>query len=345
VAPLDDGAPRSTNLPPTSDRNGLTDFGLWLRAVWDRHTSDPVLGPGWILTVAPCIPHVQEGTAMTPLRQRMIDDLRLRNYSPLTTQQYIQRVARFAKHFGKSPEHLTLEHIRLYQIHLLNDGASAQTIRQYGVALRFFYCTTLGKSWSVDHIPLPRRERKLPFVLSREDVLRLLSNIENLKHRAIVTTAYAGGLRISEVAKLETKDIDATRMVINIRRGKGKKDRLVPLSPTLLELLRAYWRAVRPKTKCLFPSPVCERPITTRSIQRIIAAARARAGLDNRVTIHALRHSFATHLLDGGYNLRIIQVLLGHTSLNTTARYVHVAESTLRAAKSPLDLPPPTKSA
>jgi site-specific recombinase XerD len=282
----------------------------------------------------------------------MIDDMRVRNYSGHTISQYVGCVARFAKHFNQSPDRLTRAHIRRYQLHLLEQKAKPATIGSCASALRFFYGVTLGKHLVIDEIAVPRREKKLPGVISREDVLRLLGSIHNIKHRAIVTTAYSAGLRIGEVAALQVSDIDSKRMLIRIQRGKGKKERLVPLSTTVLELLRAYWRAEphptwrseRPKT-WLFPGPDRDRPICTRSIQRAVAKARQAAKLGSRVGIHVLRHSFATHLLDAGTNLRIIQVLLGHASISTTAQYLHVADRTLKETKSPLDLPAPHPTA
>jgi len=280
---------------------------------------------------------------VTALRQRMIEDMRVRNYSQHTIDAYTRYVARFAKHFNQSPDRLSRGHIRQFQKHLLESKARPHSIRQCAVALRFFYRVTLGRHCVIEHILLPRREKTLPAVMTRDEVLSLLGNIDNLKHRAIVTTAYAAGLRVSEVAALQVTDIDSKRMLIRVRRGKGKKERLVPLSPTLLELLRAYWRAARPQ-EYLFPGSNPDRPIVIRQIARVVRKAREKACLSSRVTMHVLRHSFATHLLDAGTNLRVIQVLLGHSHINTTAHYMHVADSTLQAAKSPLDLPTPTAS-
>jgi integrase/recombinase XerD len=282
-------------------------------------------------------------TPVTPLRQKMIEDMRVRNYSQHTITQYVQYIARFAKHFNQSPDRLSRGHIRQFQLHLLDQKLQPRTIARCATALRFFYRVTLRKHFIIDDIAVPRREKKLPAVMSREEVLLLLESIDNLKHRAIVTTAYAAGLRVAEVAGLQVEDIDSKRMLIRIRRGKGKKERLVPLSQNLLELLRAYWRAVRPKL-WLFPGADPDRPIVTRQIARVVVKARQKVGLSSRVRIHTLRHSFATHLLDAGTNLRVIQVLLGHSNINTTAHYLHVADSTLKAAKSPLDLPAPSTS-
>ncbi len=275
---------------------------------------------------------------MTPLRTRMLEDLRIRNFSPHTQKAYIRYVARFAHHFGRSPEQLGPEHIRTFQVHLANAGASYATLTQVASALRFLYRITLQKNWVVERIPYPKPESHLPVVLCREDVLKLLSSPRNIKHRAILTTCYAAGMRVSEATHLRVADLDSKRMVIRIHQGKGKKDRMVPLSPTLLELLREYWRVARPRD-WLFPGKKQSQPITRRSVQRVCERARKAAGLDDRVTAHTLRHSFATHLLEAGTNVRTIQLLLGHASLSTTARYTQVAMGEVLSTKSPLDLP------
>ncbi len=247
----------------------------------------------------------------------MLEDLRIRNFSPHTQKAYIRYVARFARHFGRPPDQLGPEHIRAFQAHLANAGACYSTLTQVASALRFLYRNTLQKDWVVERIPYPKPERRLPVVLSREDVLKLLSSLRNIKHRAILTTCYAAGMRVSEATHLRVADLDSKRMVIRIHQGKGKKDRMVPLSPMLLELLREYWRIARPRD-WLFPGKQGQ-PITMRSVQRVCVRARKAAGLDDRVTAHTLRHSFATHLLEAGTNVRTIQLLLGHASLTTTA--------------------------
>jgi integrase/recombinase XerD len=281
---------------------------------------------------------------MTPLRQRMIEDMQVRNLSPHTIYTYTWHVAKFADFWHQSPDRLSAEHIRRYLLHMKERGVSPGTMRVCGFALRFAYRVTLQKRWVLDDVPTTKREKKLPAVLSRDEILRLIAVIRNIKHRAIVTTAYAAGLRVSEVTRLQIDDIDSVRMLIRVRRGKGQKERFVPLSPTVLELLRAYWTVARPRP-WLFPGAKGDRPLAARSMGDVIIRARRRAGLHDRVTMHTLRHSFATHLLDAGTNLRVIQVLLGHAQINTTARYLHVAESTLHAAKSPIDLPPPQRPA
>lgn len=275
----------------------------------------------------------------------MLEDMKVRNLSPKTQVAYITQVARFAKHFGKSPEHLGLEEIRAYQVYLVNEKrVSWSLFNQTVCALRFLYRTTLDRKESIGHIPFPRQERKLPVVLSLSEVTQFLGAIGNIKHRAIMMTAYAGGLRISEVVKLRVADIDSQRMVIHIREGKGHKDRYVMLSPKLLEVLRAYWQIGRPRN-WLFPGSRLQCHIGVDTVQRAAQKASQNSGLHKKVTVRALRHSFATHLLEDGTDVRTIQVLLGHRSLQTTARYTHVSKATVCATHSPLDLlPAPTKT-
>ncbi len=274
---------------------------------------------------------------MTPLRRRMIDDMVLRNFTPQTVRSYVQCVARFARHFNCSPEHLGPEHVRAFLLHLVQERrASLSHYNQNRCALRFLYGVTLGRGEVTRSIPPVKQPRTLPVVLSPGELARFFAALRNIKHRAILMTAYAAGLRVSEVTRLHVTDIDSQRMVIHVRQGKGRKDRDVMLSPRLLEILRAYWKAVRPRD-VLFPGAVADRPITTGCIQRVCHRARQAAGLAKHVTVHTLRHSFATHLLEAGTDLRTIQVLLGHQSFSTTARYVHVATASLSSTKSPLD--------
>jgi integrase/recombinase XerD len=279
---------------------------------------------------------------MTPLRRRMIEDLRIRNFSPNTIAGYIGYVARFARHFGRSPAGLGPEHVRGYLVHLRDQRrARMGTMVQCVSALRFLYRTTLKRGWAIPEIPYPKRERKLPVVLTRTEVLGFLGSLGNPKHRAILTTAYASGLRVSEVTHLKVADIDSARMVIHVRQGKGRKDRFVPLSKNLLELLRAYWKIARPTT-WLFPGGKGSAPITPRSVERVCAKARAALGWTKHVRPHTLRHSFATHLLEAGTDIRTIQVLLGHRTLSSTATYTHLSTASLQGTKSPLDLPSTT---
>ncbi len=249
---------------------------------------------------------------MIPLRKRMLEDLQIRNYAPTTVAAYIRSVAEFAKHFDKSPDLLGPEQIREYQLYLIKEkGVSLSSYIQAVCGLRFLYSNTLHLSVSVDHIPLPRYEKKLPVIMSPAEVKLLLETPKNLAHRAILTTMYAAGPRISEVAKLKVADIDSSRNAIWIRGGKGRKDRQSLLSPRLLELLRAYFRWKQP-TEWLFPGKKPGQPISCGSIFRACQKAARKAGIAKAVHPHSLRHAFATHLLDAGVNLRTIQILLGH---------------------------------
>ncbi len=274
----------------------------------------------------------------TPLRQRMTEDLRVRNRSARTIKTYLGQVAKFAQHFKKSPELLGPEEIRQYQVYLVHERrVSWSHFNQAVCALRFLYHHTLGREWAITHIPFPRQPKKLPVVLSQSEVQRFLRGVRKLKYRAILMTAYAAGLRLSEVTHLQVSDIDSQRMTIRVRQGKGQKDRYVMLSPTLLELLRVYWRVERPRT-WLFPGRTPEVPISVTSVQRVCHRAGVDAGLSKRVTVRMLRHCFATHLLEAGTNVRVIQTLLGHRSLSTTQRYTHVSTGIVRATPSPLEL-------
>jgi len=267
----------------------------------------------------------------------MLQDMQIRNFAAGTQQAYINSVAKFAKHFDRSPELLGPEEIRAYQIYLVEEKQAGWGAFNNAVsALRFLYRTTLAKDWRIELIPFPHREKKLPVVLSTDEVQRFLAAIPSLKHRAMLVTAYAAGLRISEVAHLQVEDIDSSRMVIRIRQSKGHKDRYVMLSPRLLELLRTYWKAARPTT-WLFPGRDGEGPITRRGIAWACQQARVAAGLGKNVTVRSLRHSFATHLLEAGRDVRTIQLLMGHASLRTTALYMHVASTTINSTPSPLD--------
>jgi site-specific recombinase XerD len=280
---------------------------------------------------------------MTPLRQRMIDDMTLYGLKRKTITAYVGCVARFARHFGKSPEVLGTAEIRSYLLYLTHDThVASSTYNQALCALKFLYRVTLGKDWGLDGLARSRRQTKLPVVLSIDEVTRFFQAITSLRHRAILMTAYAAGLRISEVLALRVDDIDSQRMVIRVRQAKGSKDRYVMLSPRLLTLLREYWKAHRRRkvyqpSPWLFPGNVPGRPITDGAVYDACQAACLAAGLDKHVTVHTLRHSFATHLLENGTDLRTIQILLGHRSLNTTARYLHVATAALQSTRSPLD--------
>jgi site-specific recombinase XerD len=268
----------------------------------------------------------------------MLEDLQIRNYAPTTVAAYIRSVADFAKHFGKSPDLLGSEQIREYQLYLVKEKrVSPSSYIQAVCALRFLYSNTLHRSVSVDRIPLPRYEKKLPVILSPAEVKLLLETPKNLSHRAMLTTMYASGPRISEVANLKVADIDSSRNVIWIRGGKGRKDRQVLLPPRLLELLRVYFRSKHP-TDWLFPGEIPGHHICCNSIFRACQKAVRNAGIVKAVHPHSLRHAFATHLLDAGVNLRTIQILLGHANLATTARYLHVSDISVRSTVSPLEI-------
>jgi integrase/recombinase XerD len=276
---------------------------------------------------------------MTALRQRMRDDLELRNYSAQTIRAYLHGVAAFARYFHLSPEHLGPEHVRAYQLYLVQQKHVAwATFNQIVCALRFFYQTTLGVTWMIEHIPYPRRQKKLPKVLSRAEVAALLTTPRNLKHRAMLTTLYAAGLRVSELCALQVPDIESQRMVIRVRQGKGQRDRLVMLAPRLLQLLRQYWKQYRPPL-WLFPGRVPTTPIAPDSVWRMCRHAGEVAQFPYPVFPHMLRHSFATHMLEDGVDLRRLQLLLGHRRLDTTSLYLHVASGTLQATPSPLEHP------
>lgn len=274
---------------------------------------------------------------MTPLRQRMIEEMRMRNLAPGTQTVYVDCVARYARHFGRSPDQLGAEDVREYLRYLTEETHMGSATRKvHACALRFLYYKTLKVAWSIDYIPLPKDERKLPVVLSRSEVQRLLAAVVSLKYRTMLMLLYAGGLRVSELTHLEVGDIDRDRMVIHIRHGKGGRDRYVMLAQSLLPALDSYIQAARP-TRWLFPGRVPNCPVTTSLVVKICRQAARDAALTKRVSPHTLRHSFATHLLEAGTDLRSIQVLLGHRSLRTTSGYLHVAPAAQRGVVSPLD--------
>jgi integrase/recombinase XerD len=278
---------------------------------------------------------------MTPLRQRMTEDMQVRNLSPHTQNSYVQQVSLFARHFDKSPEKLGPEDIRAYQVYLTNEKKLAPSSILIAVsALRFLYKVSLKRNWTFDDvIPAPKKPQKLPIVLSPEEVLQFLECIGSTKHRSILTTCYAAGLRISEAIHLNPTDIDSQRMVIRVDQGKGQKDRYVMLSPKLLETLRNYFRAVRPKT-WLFEGDVSGQPITRGAVERACQKAGRISGIGKPISPHSMRHAFAVHLLESGTDVRTIQLLLGHRSLATTARYLRIATSKVCSTSSPLDLLP-----
>src|SRR5215472_15956983 len=278
---------------------------------------------------------------MTNLRQRMTEDMQVRNLSPNTQASYLQQVSLFARHFGKSPALLGPEEIRTYQVYLTNERKLAPGSIQIAVAaLRFFYKTTLKKEWTFKGVlPAPKKPQTLPVVLSPEEVLHFLKCVQRRKPRVILTVCYAAGLRISEAIRLTAAAIDSRRMVIRVRQGKGQRDRYVMLSSKLLETLRDYWRTVRPK-RWLFPGQIPGQPITRFAVENACQTAHRVSGFSKPVTPHSLRHAFAVHLLESGADLRTIQLLLGHRSLATTARYLRIATNKVCATSSPLDLLP-----
>ena len=278
---------------------------------------------------------------MTSLRQHMIGDMQVRNFSPHTQASYVQQVSLFARHFRQSPDALGPEEIRTYQLYLTNERKLATgSILIAVAALRFLYKVTLQKDWPWDQtIPVPKKPQTLPIVLSPDEVLQFLACVPGLKHRTILTVCYAAGLRISEAVGLKVPDIDSKRMVIRVEQGKNRKDRYVMLSPTLLEALRAWWRVAKPKG-WLFPGDRAGSHISQGAVEQACQQAQRRCGIAKPITPHSLRHGFATHLLEAGADVRTIQLLLGHRSLATTARYLRLATTKVCATKSPLDLLP-----
>jgi integrase/recombinase XerD len=275
---------------------------------------------------------------MTKLRQRMIEELQLRNSSELTTQQYVEAVKRFARHYGKRPDQIKAEEVRSYLLYLLKERKlSWSSIHVNRAALRFFSLRVLKQTWFDEEIQRPKRPVPLPTVLSPEEITRILDTTHNLKHWTILATLYATGLRCDELRHLRVSDIDKEHMLIHIRHGKGGVERNVTLSPTLLARLRIYWRWRKPK-EWLFPSQKRPQyPIANKTIHHLCAQAGCRAAIQRRVHPHVFRHSFATHLLDQGADLRTIQVLLGHADIRTTARYLRVSVRQIQAVASPFD--------
>ena len=278
---------------------------------------------------------------MTSLRRRMIEDMQIRNLAVNTQKSYVEQVSQFARHFQKSPELLGPEHIRAYQVHLTNEKKlSTGSITIAISALRFLYGVTLKKDWSFrDLIPAPKTPKKLPVILSPEEVLQFLDCVRSRKHRAILTTCYAAGLRISEAVALTPPTVDSKRMVIRVEQGKGRRDRYVMLSPKLLEVLRAWWRVEKPKD-WLFSGDFPGRHITRFAVEKECQKAHRICKISKPITPHSLRHAFAVHLLEQGTDIRTIQLLLGHRSLATTAKYLRIATSKVCSTSSPLDLLP-----
>src|SRR5882757_4418419 len=288
-----------------------------------------------------CATKPKRSFSMTPLRRRMTEDMQVRNFSPHTQNSYVQQVTLFARHFSKSPELLGPEEIRSYQVYLTNEKKLAPSSILIAVsALRFLYKVTLHRDWCFeDIIPSPKKPQTLPIVLSPEEVLQFLSCVQSIKHRTILTTCYAAGLRVSEATRLKVADIDSERMVIRVEQGKGQKDRYVMLSPKLLQTLREWWRVDKPK-QWLFPSELVGSHITRDAVEQACQKAHRICRISKPITPHCLRHAFAVHLLESGTDVRTIQLLLGHRSLATTARYLRIATTKVCSTRSPLDLLP-----
>jgi site-specific recombinase XerD len=276
---------------------------------------------------------------MTPLRERFIEDMQLRGLAATTQRSYVHYVADYAKFYNTSPSKLDLEAIRQYELYLLHEKKlSPESINSFVSAVQFFYLVTLEMPWGKECFPRVRRPEKLPVVLSPEEIAVFFENVPGLKNRCGLMCCYGAGLRISEAVALHREgDIDSQRMLIRVQQGKGQKDRYVMLSPRLLAVLRTYYRAVRPTGEWLFPSWRSDRHLTSSALATACRDACQRSGLRKRITAHTLRHSFATHLLENGTDTRIIQVLLGHSRIETTARYTQVSPQVVASTISPLD--------
>jgi integrase/recombinase XerD len=278
---------------------------------------------------------------VTHLRQAMLDELQRRNYATTTVQYYIQTVEQFAKHFRTRPDRLNQQHIRTYQTYLLRERKlHPHSVKRHVAALRFFFVKTLRRSYGLDDIPYPKVPRRLPMILTVDEVTRLIDAARTLTDRTMLMVLYSTGMRNAEMRRLHVKDIDSRSMLIHIQQGKGGRDRYVPLSPTLLDTLRAYWRWMKPKT-WLFPGTIAgwraDKPITPKVVWDACQSAATRAQLEKRVSAHVLRHSYATHLLEAGADLRSIQLLLGHVKLEHTVIYLHLSRRHLHAVTNPLD--------
>jgi integrase/recombinase XerD len=284
---------------------------------------------------------------ISPLRQRMIDEMRMRQLAPKTRDAYIRAVLHFTGFLGRSPDTATAEELRRYQLHCVDQGVSAIWLNATITGLKFFFEATLGRAELMAKMHPVRVARTLPIILSREEVSRLIEAAKNLKHRTALSVAYGAGLRVSEVIALKVGDVDSQRMLLRIEQGKGQKDRYALLPPLLLERLRIWWRHAHSQGKILpggylFPGLDPMDSMSTRQLNRAVHEAAVVARIDKRVSMHSLRHAFATHLLEQGENIRTIQVLLGHKKLETTALYTHVATETLRKVLSPLESTRPT---
>ena len=272
----------------------------------------------------------------SPLRQRMIEDMTIRNLSRATQQSYIYAVSKFSRHFGAPPDRLSIEDVRTYQLHLIAQKRSWSHVNQAACALRFFYGVTMGRQEAFERIVNGREPEELPLVLAPDEIARFLESVAGLRNRVALTTAYAAGLRVSEVCRLKVASIDSERMLIHVEGGKGGRDRHAMLSPRLLDILRAYWRRARPGL-WLFPGREAGEHVSVTALQDACRVARRKMKPSKPVTAHCLRHSFATHLLESGVELRIIQVLLGHSHISSTTRYAQVATHLIANTPSPFD--------
>ncbi len=281
--------------------------------------------------------------AISPLRQRMIDDMRMRKFSDKTQLDYVRAVRNFTKYLKRSPDTAKVEDLRNYQLHLVDHGISPASLNSAISGLKFFFNVTLDRGELVAKLQPVHMPRKLPVILSREEVGRLIAAAGNLKHQTALALAYGTGLRVNEVVTLKVGDIDSQRMTLRVEQGKGQKDRYAMLSPVLLERLRVWWRVARAQGKMLdggwlFPGLNPIRPLSARQLNRAIHNAADEAGIEKHISMHSLRHAFATHLLEQKVDIRLIQVLLGHKKLETTALYAQVATEILREIVSPLEM-------
>jgi integrase/recombinase XerD len=274
----------------------------------------------------------------SPLRDRMIEDMKLRGYAPGTVRGYVQHIEGFARYFWRNPEQLDLEAVREYEIYLLEERKiSPESVNQFVSAAKFLYLKTLEMPWGSEDFPRVKRPHKLPVILSQQEMSNLFAHVPSLKYRAALMLCYGAGLRVSESVSLKIADIDSERMLIRIEEGKGGKDRYVMLSDRLLALLRVYYRAAKPQGDYLFPAWRKDKHLSVAALQTACRDACTSAGIRKKVTVHTLRHSFATHLLEAGTDTRVIQVLLGHSSIDTTTRYVQVSPLVVTKTQSPLD--------
>jgi integrase/recombinase XerD len=275
------------------------------------------------------------------LKEKMRRDLVTRGLSPVTQKQYLRQVERYTIFFGKAPDTLNLEEVQKYHLHLVERRLQPRTINIAMAAIRFFYCVTLKRSWTENAIPWMKVGRKVPLILSPDEVSRLLTSIKSLKYRAILGILYSGGLRVAEALMLTAKDIDSQRMLIHVRYGKGKKERYTLLSAKLLLLLREYWRKNREDKTCLlFPGVSPQKTMNRELLRNALNDGLKKAGIEKKITLHSLRHSFASHLLESGVDLRTIQCVLGHATISTTTIYTHVMSLSRLGVKSPLDVNP-----